>query len=573
MPAKNRARDAGMKLLNFSIGQIQTVQIGGESVRTAHVKMPVAEPWLITPDGAAGDERAVHPDKIYAFARSAYDYWAEYLGVDRMKWPDGFFGENLTLDTLDEEDIRIGDEFTIGNDVRLVVAGARTPCIKLAWRLGQPRTFQKIFAKSRRTGAYFGVISGGEVQPGDVLRRTHHDATMPSVADVCDFICSHKPVPLEPLKKLLAFDKLSPAVRLLLNAKLDTAERAANAVQGRWRGWRPFVIKDIVDETADVKSIYLLASDGQPLCQPQPGQFVSVRMAAGDGSWLVRPWSISHFLHEMETYRLTVRRQPGAGSDWMHAARPGASVFLRAPAGEFTLDMGGIRPIVLIAAGIGITPLFAMLQAQLKRGQAAPVHLFYGARTPDDIVFRDELNAMAQAHQNLSITYVYSRCDDGGQPARRITPQFVIDALRGGLYVTLDGRRVDLPWYESDLYICGPGTFCQSMKDAFEARGANPDHIFMELFTATVEEKPDVETADVTFQKSGIMQRWEAQEDLSLLELAEKAGLNLEYDCRAGSCLTCRTPVLSGATTTDIGDGTSLLCVGRPNTPSLVLDC
>src|SRR5687767_14008573 len=102
-----------MMLLNFSVGRVQAVTIGGEAVGTAHVKTPAAEPWMITEDGAAGDERALHPDKIYAFARTAYAYWAEYLKVDPGAWTDGFFGENLTFDELDELDLRIGDEFTI----------------------------------------------------------------------------------------------------------------------------------------------------------------------------------------------------------------------------------------------------------------------------------------------------------------------------------------------------------------------------------------------------------------------------------------------------------------------------
>ena len=127
-----------MKLLNFCIGQIQTVQIGNEPVLTAHIKAPVAEPWLITDGGAEGDERAIHPDKIYAYSREGYDYWGNYLGVTPTRWPDGFFGENITLDKLDENELRVGDVLELGDEVRLVVAGARTPCAKLAWRLAHP---------------------------------------------------------------------------------------------------------------------------------------------------------------------------------------------------------------------------------------------------------------------------------------------------------------------------------------------------------------------------------------------------------------------------------------------------
>ena len=126
-----------MKLLNVSAGTIQTVEIGGEKVRTAHVKEPRPAPWIITPDGVEGDERAAHPDKLYAFARTAYEHWQTHLGVGAGDWSDGFFGENLTLDTLDETDVRIGDEFTLGQEVRVFVSGTRTPCIlaRCRWRL------------------------------------------------------------------------------------------------------------------------------------------------------------------------------------------------------------------------------------------------------------------------------------------------------------------------------------------------------------------------------------------------------------------------------------------------------
>ena len=180
-----------MRVLNFCIGKIQTVQIGTELVRTAHVKAPAAEPWVITPDGPLGDERAVHPDKIYTYARTGYEYWGEYLGVDPRMWPDGFFGENLTLDELDEDDLRIGEILAFGDEVRLAVAGPRNPCAKLSWRLGQPLNFQKIFQRSHRTGVYFSVVRPGTVRPGDTVRRVAGQSTMPSVATVAEFAAGH----------------------------------------------------------------------------------------------------------------------------------------------------------------------------------------------------------------------------------------------------------------------------------------------------------------------------------------------------------------------------------------------
>lgn len=559
-----------MRLLNFSIGQVQTIQFGSEVIRTAHIKAPVAEPWRITDDGAEGDRRAVHPDKLYAFARTGYDHWGERLGIDPARWGDGFFGENLTFDALDETELRVGDEFAVGDEVRLVVAGARTPCAKLAWRLSQPRTFQRTFALSRHTGVYLGVLATGTVRPGDVLRRVRHDPAMPSVADVCDYIASHAPPPLEPLRRLLACAYLSQTNRLLLGSKLDAAERASDAGAGRWRGWRPFVIDEIVDEAPGIRSFQLRPEDGEPLCQPRPGQFVSVRMPGDDGTPITRAWSLSAFSHGMDRYRLTVRRQDGPGSNWLHRAAPGAVVLLRPPAGEFVLDMG-FRPVALVAAGIGITPLLAMLQAHLARPQRAAVHLIYGGRTPAELAFRGELDALAAAHDDLTVSYVYSRAAAAGRPAGRITPELVIAAL-AGLKIVVNDHEVALPWFEADIYLCGPDAFCDDLARGFVAHGANPDHIFLERFIAAPAEAPGIERAEVRFGRSGLTRTWTADADLTLLDLAEQAGVEVASDCRAGSCLSCRTRVLAGATTADTGDGAALLCIGRPRTAELMLD-
>ncbi len=245
---------------------------------------------------------------------------------------------------------------------------------------------------------------------------------------------------------------------------------------------------------------------------------------------------------------------------------------LRAPAGEFVLDTGGYRPIVLIAAGIGITPLLAMLQAHLaRRKSAAPIYLIYGARTPSHTAFRGELASLAVAHPNLTVHYVYSSSDAAGRPPGRITPQLVMSLL-SDLHVMLGERRIPLPWYENDTYICGPGEFCSDLKQSFVSLGANPDHIFFELFSATPELASALPSAEVQFRRSGMTCTWSAQEDLTLLELAERSGIQVNSDCRAGACLTCKAAIIEGAVTTDMGDGFALLCVGRPKTARLMID-
>ena len=562
-----------MKLLNFSIGQVQTVQIGTDTVRTAHVKAPVPEPWLITEDGASGDQRAVHPDKIYAYARTGYRHWGEYLKVDTSAWADGFFGENLTFDIMDEDELRVGDVFSIGNDVRLVVAGPRNVCVKLAWRLNQPPTFQKVFAQSHHTGVYLGVLNPGRIRPGETARRIEHDPTMPTIAEVATYIAGHATPALDPLRRLLAHPHLSPVIRHILSAKVDAAERAASAAEGRWSGWRPFVVERIAQEAHEIRSIYLRPADGKRICRPKPGQFVSVRMAGKGGEAIRRTWSLSAYAHDPETYRLTIRRQTGPGSRWMHRCQIGDSVSLRAPAGNFVIDAGGFRPVALVAAGIGITPLLAMLQAHLARGPTGiPIYLVYGARTPADQAFRDVLDGLAAVHPTLHITYAYSQSREPGCLFGRITADLLREIL-ADLHVMLGDRRIAQPWFESETYICGPGDFCRDLKSELVARGANADHIFYELFDSAPVQCTELESADILFSRSKVRCRWTSEDDLSVLELAENAGVRVPSECRAGSCLSCRSRIIEGDMTSTMGDGSALLCIGRPKSPVLVLDC
>jgi ferredoxin-NADP reductase/MOSC domain-containing protein YiiM len=557
-----------MRLVNFCVGKVATVNIGAQRTRTAHVKAPVLPPWIVTPEGAAGDERAVHPDKLYAFPRSGYDYWAAELGVRRAAWPDGFFGENLTLDELDEDAVHVGDVFEIGPEVVVCVSGARTPCAKLAWRLDQPRAFQKVFALSKHTGMYLGVIRGGAVRAGDKLRRTHHDPAMPTIAEVCQWVASSRPPPPDRLARLLAYEGLSPTIRLLLGARVESARLIAARDAGRWSGWRPFAVARVVEECSGVRSLHLRPADGGPLCVPLPGQFVTARLGDAAEGFIERCWSLSDETSERGLYRLTVKRDRGPGSRWVHEARVGDPLDLRAPSGHFNLDLGSPRPPVLIAAGIGITPLYAMLRAHLARRQT-PIHLFYAARTAADAAFHDDLAALEREHPNLRCRFFFSR---SAEAPRRLTAEAIVASL-DDLSVTLGGRSIALPFSEADFYLCGPPGFCGEVRTRLVELGANPDHVYHESFVRDPGRPAACQSAVVRFRRSGIEAAWTSDEDLTLLELAERAGVTVENDCRAGTCLSCRTALADGRTTADLADGTSLLCIGRPDAPLVVLDC
>jgi ferredoxin-NADP reductase len=396
---------------------------------------------------------------------------------------------------------------------------------------------------------------------------------MPTIRQVAQYILSHILPPLEALQNVLANPHLSPVIRHILQTKVDAAARAASASEGRWTGWRPFTVDRIVEEARDIRSVYLRPTDLRPVCRPRPGQFVSARMPLELGETITRSWSVSSYAHEMTHYRITVRREQGPGSQWIHGCEVGSSLLLRAPAGDFTLDTGGFRPVVLIAAGIGITPLLSMLHAHLARGPTSiPVYLIYGARTFADQAFRDELSSLAAAHPALHVTHAYSRTDLDGRPAGRITVDEV-RAVLADLHIMLGEHRVDQPWFENDTYLCGPEGFCRELKEELVARGGNADRIRYELFSTPPVLETSLDDAEICFARTGVTGHWYANDDLSLLEVAERLGVTVPSDCRAGSCLTCKTRILEGEATSKMLDGSALLCVSRPRTPRLVVDC
>lgn len=587
--------DAGppsMRLVNVSAGTVQTQTIDGEPVRTAFVKAPVPEPWILTPTGVAGDEVAVHTDHLYAIDRASYDHWAAELGVERSAWNDGHFAENLTLDTLDQTQLRVGDQYRVGT-ARLVVTGPRVPCWKLTWRLGQPKTFIRRFRLSGHSGAYFGVIEPGVVSAGDELIPVGGGEGRPTVAELsrlCDSSTRITPEDRAIIDTALECEHLSQTVRATLNLKVAAIEREQHAAPGAWTGWRRFEIDDVAKETADVVSFGLRPLDGEALPAARAGQHVVVRLTEPGQDPLVRTWSLSEYAPEPQRYRITVKLRPGGrGSGALvrgHAG--GLTVELRAPAGRFHLDGGAFRPVVLVAAGIGITPMMAMIQAHLERGPGMPpLWLLYGTAGPEHTAFRDTLDAISSRHDDFHLHYFFSQSSPGDAPVSlggavhcgRITADRIVDVLRGNYLRTPTGPAA-IPWFESDIYLCGPAKFNATVRDELVRAGANADLVFVEDFVeataaaVTVRRRAD---AVVDFASRGRETVWRAAEEQTLLELAERAGLDLPYECRIGACRTCESRLLDGevdgpVVVTADGGRRVRLCISYPFSERVVVE-
>lgn len=213
-----------MKLVSVNVGQPRDVTWKGKTVTTGIFKTPVAGAVKLRKHNLDGDRQAdlsVHggPTKAgYAYPAEHYAYWRDVLGNGDLSW--GAFGENFTVEGLDEETVSVGDEFAVGT-ARVVVTEPRLPCVN-AIRFGRS-DMVKLFLDSRRTGFYLGVVEEGRVEPGDrVDRLTEHPDRL-RVAEVTRLYVDPTNVPL--LRKAIAVEALPPKWRSHFAQQLDQLEQ------------------------------------------------------------------------------------------------------------------------------------------------------------------------------------------------------------------------------------------------------------------------------------------------------------------------------------------------------------
>ena len=347
-----------------------------------------------------------------------------------------------------------------------------------------------------------------------------------------------------------------PAVQLARTGDWDAAARVLEAA-ALAHAWRPFDVDDAVQESADVRSFYLTPADGHGVAAHRPGQFVTLRTPAGQ----VRSYTLSDAT-DGRRYRISVKRA-GAVSAWLHdAARRGTRLDVRGPAGDFVFEEGTGRPAVLISAGIGVTPMIAMLNGLLVNGDRSrhrhPIHLFHGARTPAELPFGERLHTLAAGHRNLRVHLRYSGADapaDDGQMANW-------DADRGR--IDLDLLKRCLPFDDYDFYLCGPAGFMRQMVAGLRALNVDEARIRCEAFgpasvprgdgrrtaavgAATPSGEDDGPAAAVAVHeaRSGVDFAWDGRH-ASLLDAAEAHGVPAASGCRSGACGACAVGLLAG---------------------------
>jgi ferredoxin-NADP reductase/predicted pyridoxine 5'-phosphate oxidase superfamily flavin-nucleotide-binding protein len=341
--------------------------------------------------------------------------------------------------------------------------------------------------------------------------------------------------------------------------------------------WRPFRVAKIVDESAAIRSFHLVPADGGGIIPHSAGQHLPIRVTPpGRDAPVIRTYTLSVAPSD-RIYRISVKRE-GVVSRYLHEAiRVGDTIEARAPDGGFTIDARETRPAVLLAAGVGVTPMIAMLRhvvyEGLRKRALRPTFFFHASRKKHDRAFDSEIAALVEAGQG-SIGLVRVISDPEGATLHQDYD------YAGRIDIAL--LKAALPFNDYDFYLCGPAGFMQSLYDGLRGLNIADARIHAETFgPASLRRRPDARAAalpskapagdpvSVAFMKSGKEARW-APESGSLLELAEARGLAPEFSCRKGECGTCRTRILNGAVayttapTAPVGENEALICCSVP---------
>ncbi|MEM8848870.1 MAG: pyridoxamine 5'-phosphate oxidase family protein [Pseudomonadota bacterium] len=344
-------------------------------------------------------------------------------------------------------------------------------------------------------------------------------------------------------------------------------------------GWRPFRVCRIVDESSTIRSFHLAPDDGGPRRGFRPGQFLTMRLTPdGAAAPVIRTYTVSSAPGD-EGYRISVKRDGRVSGHLHDAMAEGDRIEVKPPDGGFHLSETD-RPAILLAGGVGITPMIAMARYVAAMGHRRLLHVFHATKTTAERAFADEFRALEAASGGV-IRYlpILSTPDQGDAEGRDYAAAGRIDA---------DLLRRRLPLDDYEVYLCGPPGFMQATYEACRTLGIADARIFAEAFgPASITRRPDAgspapipeaDRAAITFT-SGPEVAW-SDGGPTLLEAAEAAGLAPAKSCRSGRCGTCAAKLLKGKTvyrtkpSARPDDGEILVCcaVPAPGTGPIEID-
>ena len=580
------------RLLSVNVGLPRDIEWKGRTVHTAIWKAPVGGRCgvgRLNLDGDGQGDLAGHGGEqraVFVYQIESYRYWQQEL--KRTDFVYGQFGENFTIEGLADNAVCIGDRYQIGSAV-FEVTQPRVTCYRVGIRMDEPR-MPALLTASGRPGFYFRVLREGEVGASDEIKKVGEAEERMTVAEINALLYSPDHA-WDRLERALRINALSPGWRTSFEA-LQQNRASGNAglvpeaaAHPTAPGFRRLAVTAIERESADVLSLTMQARDDQPLQTALPGQYVVLRLQPTSGhSPLFRSYSLSGPL-STERYRISVKIEPNgiAGTYLREHVRAGHVLDVSSPRGSFVLQSGE-RPVVLLSAGIGATPVLAMLYALARSESTRQVFWIHAARDREHHPFASEVRRLMLALTSARTYVCYSRPDSRD----RLGEDF--DAAGHLSRAVLD--EIGVP-KDGDVYVCGPTRFMGEMKEALTAMGLASDRIHVEIFNGGEPMMPGVvrsgtraphlpkEDANtgplVSFARSGIAAHWKASAYQSILELAEACDVPVRWSCRTGVCHSCESGLISGEVAygpeplDKPAEGNLLVCCSQP-TGDVVID-
>ena len=584
------------KLVSLNVGLPRDVSWRGKTVRTGIWKNPVQSRLMVRRlniDGDGQGDLGGHggPNRpVFVYQLDSYRYWERELS--RSDFSYGQFGENFTIEGWPDDEVCIGDRFRIGGAL-FEVSQPRVTCYRVGIRMDEPRMAALLVAQ-HRPGFYFRVLEEGEVGAGDEIIKVADGAEGMSVAEIDGalYLRGHT---RDQLERALRIPALSAGWKESFQALLEQ-EGTAGAAAGNaglapssgpppaWAGFRPLRVSRIEKESATVKSFSLMPADDRPLVAALPGQFIILRIKPNaDGPPVLRNYSLSD-LPSDDHYRVSVKlEENGAASTYLHRhVGVGDVLDVAAPRGAFTLGPDG-KKVVLISAGVGATPVLAMLHA--LAGEASPREIWwlYGARNRDDHPFAEETLNLIKSLPSAKSYVEYSR------PG--LEDRVGIDFDAAGRIGTEVLQKIGVP-HDADFYLCGPAAFMDDLTAGLKAWGVADARVHSEIFGPSKAITPGIADAphaaphapvgpagtgpQISFARSGLNARWDPKFG-SLLDFAEACEVPVRWSCRTGVCHMCESGLVSGSVKYQPdpldppAQGNLLLCCSQP-AGDIVLD-
>ncbi|MGZ6098485.1 MAG: MOSC domain-containing protein [Solirubrobacteraceae bacterium] len=578
-------------LVSVNVGMPKDVPWQGKTVFTGVFKDPVTGPRRVRKlnvdgdgqgdlGGHGGEQRAV-----FVYQLQSYRYWERELG--RSDFVHGQFGENLTVEGLGDDEVCIGDHYRIGTAV-FEVTQPRVTCYRVGLRMNDPR-IPALLVSHRRPGFYFRVLEEGDVEAGDEIIKLASGPEPMTVAEV-DALLYLPGHPRQQLLRALRIPALSPGWQASFRALVEGEPGGGNAgltaasPPPAWPGFRRLTVTGIERESDSVISIRLEDPDGAPLPSARPGQYLTLRLQPDSQQrWLLRNYSLSG-PPDAGYYRITVKHErAGAASGYLHTRlRVGAQLEIAAPRGTFILDSTD-APVLLVSAGIGATPVLAMLHALATEHSDREIWWLQGARSSRNHSFAAEARALLASLPNVRPHVCYSRPGPDDLEGRDFDNA---GRLTASLLADLE------PPPGAEAYLCGPIPFMDDISAGLAAIGIDASRIHTEPFGPAPGLTPGIAAAPartphppagqpgtgptIEFARSNLAVPW-SPEYTSLLELAEACDVPVRWSCRTGVCHNCETTLIAG----DLdyspdpveppAEGSALICCSQPR-DDVVLD-